>query len=102
MNNKQKKFLRKEAHHFNPVANIGKNGLSEEFMVQIDEVLEKRELIKVHLLQNTDEETSEAATEIAEAVDAFVVQTIGRVITLYRPSSESKYQEISAQVKALG
>ncbi|MGH2118967.1 YhbY family RNA-binding protein, partial [Aerococcus sp. L_32] len=53
MNNKQKKFLRKEAHHLNPVANIGKNGLSEEFMVQIDEVLEKRELIKVHLLQNT-------------------------------------------------
>lgn len=102
MNNKQKKFLRKEAHHLNPVANIGKNGLSEEFMVQIDEVLEKRELIKVHLLQNTDEETTEASAEIAEAVDAFVVQTIGRVITLYRPSQEAKYQEISAQVKALG
>lgn len=102
MNNKQKKLLRKEAHHLNPVANIGKNGLSEEFMVQIDEVLEKRELIKVHLLQNTDEEADQAANEIAEAVDAFVVQIIGRVITLYRPSSEEKYQKISAEVNSLG
>jgi len=101
LNNKQKKFLRKEAHHLNPVANIGKNGLSEEFMVQIDELLEKRELIKVHLLQNTDEETDEAAAAIAEAVDAFVVQTIGRVITLYRQSSEVKNQKVSTEVRAL-
>lgn len=101
MNNKQKKLLRKEAHHLSPVANIGKNGLSEEFIVQIDEVLEKRELIKIHLLQNTDEETDTAAQQVAEAVDAFIVQIIGRVITLYRPSSEAKNQEISTQIKAL-
>ncbi|OYW70192.1 MAG: RNA-binding protein [Aerococcus viridans] len=80
---------------------MGKNGLSEEFMVQIDELLEKRELIKVHLLQNTDEETDEAAAAIAEAVDAFVVQTIGRVITLYRQSSEVKNQKVSTEVRAL-
>ena len=64
---KQKRFLRSEAHHLTPIFQIGKGGLNEAMINQIEEALEKRELIKVSLLQNTDEVAEDAATAISEA-----------------------------------
>ena len=68
---------------------------------QIAEALEKRELIKVSLLQNTDEVTDEAALEIAQATNSEVVQVIGRVIVLYKAPSKEKYQRLTQQLKLL-
>ena len=68
---------------------------------QIAEALEKRELIKVSLLQNTDEVADEAALEIAQATNSEVVQVIGRVIVLYKTSSKEKYQRLTQQLKLL-
>ena len=48
---KQKRFLRSKAHHLNPIFQIGKGGVNDAMLVQIGEALEKRELIKVSLLQ---------------------------------------------------
>ncbi|MEO2756036.1 YhbY family RNA-binding protein, partial [Enterococcus faecium] len=58
---KQKRFLRSQAHHLQPIFQIGKGGINSAMIVQIEEALEKRELIKVSLLQNTDEIAEEAA-----------------------------------------
>lgn len=58
---KQKRFLRSKAHHLQPIFQIGKGGINSAMIVQIEEALEKRELIKVSLLQNTDEVAEEAA-----------------------------------------
>ncbi len=58
---KQKRFLRSQAHHLQPIFQIGKGGINSAMMVQIEEALEKRELIKVTLLQNTDEIPEEVA-----------------------------------------
>ena len=92
----------KEAHHLQAIFQIGKAGLSDEIMKQIDEALEKRELIKINLLQNTDEEASDVAARLAEAIDCEVVQIIGRVIVLYKASSREKYQQLSPLVKKMG
>ena len=70
-------------------------------MVQIEEALEKRELIKVSLLQNTDEIPQEVAEVLEETVACEVVQIIGRVLVLYKPSSKEKYQRLSKEVKAI-
>ena len=70
-------------------------------MVQIEEALEKRELIKVTLLQNTDEIPEEVAGILEETVRCRVVQIIGRVLVLYKPSSKEKYQRISKEVNAI-
>lgn len=98
---KQKRFLRSEAHHLNPIFQIGKGGLNDAMMAQIEEALEKRELIKVSLLQNTDEVADEAAETIREKVGCEVVQIIGRVIVLFKPSSNEKYQTISSKVRSI-
>ncbi|ALV20705.1 MAG: ribosome assembly RNA-binding protein YhbY [Carnobacterium sp.] len=97
---KQKRYLRSKAHHLDPIFQIGKNGLNKEVIVQIGEALEKRELIKINLLQNTDESVDEVAAEIERALGCDAVQVIGRVIVLFSPSSQEKYQRISTELPA--
>lgn len=95
---KQKRFLRSEAHHLNPIFQIGKNGLNKEVIVQINEALEKRELIKVGLLQNTDEVAQEVAAVLEQEIGCDAVQVIGRVIVLFKKSTQEKYQRISNKI----
>ena len=98
---KQKRFLRSKAHHLQPIFQIGKGGINSAMIVQIEEALAKRELIKVSLLQNTDEVAEEAAQVLEKEIDCEIVQIIGRVIVLYKPSTKEKYQRLSNEVKAI-
>ncbi|WP_206858376.1 ribosome assembly RNA-binding protein YhbY [Candidatus Enterococcus mangumiae] len=98
---KQKRFLRSQAHHLQPIFQIGKGGVNEAMIVQIEEALEKRELIKVSLLQNTDEIAEDVAQVLEEAIACEVVQIIGRVLVLYKASTKEKYQRISKEVHAI-
>ena len=98
---KQKRYLRSQAHHLQPIFQVGKGGLNDAMITQIDEALEKRELIKNTLLQNTDEVAEEVAEELTAAIHCDVVQIIGRVLVLFKPSSKEKYQKISAAVKEI-
>ncbi|EOT42880.1 ribosome assembly RNA-binding protein YhbY [Enterococcus columbae] len=98
---KQKRFLRSQAHHLQPIFQIGKGGVNDAMNKQIGEALEKRELIKVSLLQNTDEIAEDAAKQIAQALQCEIVQVIGRVLVLYKASSKEKYQRFTQQLKLL-
>lgn len=86
---KQKSYLRSEAHHLQPIFQIGKGGLTEPIIKQIEEALEARELIKVSILQNCEEDKSEIAEKLEEAgID--VAQVIGKILVLYKESKEKK------------
>lgn len=98
---KQKQYLKKEAHHMNPLFQVGKGGLNEEMLYQIGEALEKRELLKIALLQNTDEETDALAAVIEEKLRATVVQQIGRTLVLFKPSSKEKNRHYSTVVEKI-
>lgn len=98
---KQKQYLKKEAHHMNPLFQVGKGGLNEEMLYQIGEALEKRELLKIALLQNTDEETDAVAAVIEEKLRATVVQQIGRTLVLFKPSSKEKNRRYSTVVEKI-
>ena len=100
LNKAQLKFLRGQSHQIKPIFQVGKQGLSEAFVTQIDQALEKRELIKFTVLQNSDETPEEVAEAVAAALEAEVVQVIGNIGILYRPSSQAKYRELSQQVAA--
>lgn len=56
---KQKRFLRKEAHHLSPIFQVGKQGVNDNLIAQLNDVLEKRELIKINILQNVFEDKEE-------------------------------------------
>lgn len=87
---KQKRFLRAEAHHLKPIFQVGKIGVNENMIEQIRDVLEKRELIKVSVLQNCLEDKNVVADKLSEGVEAEIVQIIGNNIILYKESAENK------------
>ncbi|REH89354.1 ribosome assembly RNA-binding protein YhbY, partial [Staphylococcus felis] len=61
---------------------------------QLDETLEKRELIKIHILQNNLDDKQELANELSVQTNSHLVQLIGSMIVLYRESKESKQIEL--------
>lgn len=87
---KQKRFLRSKAHHLNPIFQVGKGGVNENMVNQIADVLEARELIKVSVLQNCDEDKDVVADQLANGAKAELVQIIGNIIVLYKESVENK------------
>ncbi|MBO8156010.1 MAG: ribosome assembly RNA-binding protein YhbY [Bacillaceae bacterium] len=91
---KQKRFLRSMAHHLTPIFQVGKAGVNENMVNQIEEALEKRELIKVSILQNCFEDKGEIAQEIADGAGCEIVQIIGNTIVLYKESKENKTIEL--------
>lgn len=91
---KQKRQLRALAHHLNPIFQIGKSGITPDMVIGIADALEKRELIKISILQNCDEDKDELAETIAGRTNAELVQVIGHTIVLYKQSSKEKYRKI--------
>lgn len=87
---KQKRFLRSKAHHLSPIFQVGKTGVNENMTQQIRDVLEKRELIKISILQNNFDSKDEVARELAAGADAHLVQVIGNTVVLYKESSDNK------------
>lgn len=91
---KQKRFLRSKAHHLNPIFQVGKGGVNENMTKQIGEALEVRELIKVSILQNCDDDRDTVARELSEGTRSELVQVIGNTIVLYKESRENKQLQL--------
>ncbi|MFB1080598.1 ribosome assembly RNA-binding protein YhbY [Jeotgalibacillus sp. JSM ZJ347] len=91
---KQKRFLRAEAHNLSPIFQVGKGGVNENMIKQISEALEVRELIKVSILQNCEQDKHEVASELSKGAKAELVQLIGHTIVLYKESRENKKIEL--------
>ncbi|MGM0752251.1 MAG: ribosome assembly RNA-binding protein YhbY [Bacillota bacterium] len=87
---KQKRYLRSEAHHLNPVFQVGKGGVNENMIKTVGEAIEVRELMKISVLQNCDMDKSEVADQLSKGVGAEIVQIIGSTIVLYKESKENK------------
>lgn len=87
---KQKRYLRSLAHNIDPIFQIGKAGINDNMISQIDETLENRELIKIHILQNNFDDKNDLAQTLSQATNSEVVQVIGSMIIVYRESQENK------------
>ena len=98
MNGKQKRYLRSLAVNIKPIVQIGKSGWSNEILTSIRNAADARELIKVNILQNSDE----VATDVAEAIEEMgldVVQIIGRNLIVFKVSDRKENRKISVEVK---
>ena len=84
-----RKALRARAHSLHPVGSIGKAGLTPAVLQEIDRCLRSHELIKVRA--GADERSQREAwlVELAQQLDAAPVQSIGRVLVLWRPHPEA-------------
>ncbi|MBN3556221.1 ribosome assembly RNA-binding protein YhbY [Fictibacillus nanhaiensis] len=87
---KQKRFLRSKAHHIHPIFQVGKGGVNSNLVKQVDEALEARELIKVSVLQNCEDDKDTVASQLSSGSKAELVQVIGSTIVLYKESVNQK------------
>ena len=88
LTSKQRANLRSIASQIEPCYIIGKGNVTDNIIKGIDEALAKRELIKITVLKSADLKAREMVDEIAQALDATVVCTIGNKIVLYRYSDK--------------
>ena len=84
MTSKQRAYLRGLANKIDAIFQVGKNGISDNLMMQVNDALEARELIKLNILETSPEDIQEIANTLSEATDSVLVQTVGNKITLYR------------------
>ena len=84
LTSKQRAKLRSLAQNIEVTASFGKDELTDEQIIMIDQLLTKRELIKATVLETSPYEASELLAILAEKCDAVPVTAIGRKIVLYR------------------
>ncbi len=87
----QSRFLRGQAHDLRALLQIGAKGLTPSFLAELDAVLEQHELVKVKIGAEDREARDTMIGEIAEKSGAAVVQRIGHVAVLYRPSKDHRH-----------
>ncbi len=95
LNKKQKSYLRSEANKLSIKYQVGKNDINDNVIKMVDEGLSAHELVKVELLKTVETKARAAAIILSGALNAEVVQVIGRVITLYRANKDKPIYKIS-------
>ena len=84
MTSKQRAYLRGLANKIDAIFQVGKNGISDNLIMQVNDALEARELIKLNVLEASPEDIQERANTLSKATNSVLVQTVGNKITLYR------------------
>ena len=88
LTNAERKELKSRAHPLNPVVLVGGAGLTPPVLQEIDRGLASHELIKVRLAGADRDQREQVAEEVAEALSCAVVQIIGNILVLFRPTPE--------------
>ncbi len=94
MTSKQRSYLKGLAMTMDAVLQIGKSSLTPEITKSVEDALNARELIKIHVLTNWADDGKDLAQILAERTHSEVVQVIGKMIVLYKPAKEEKDRKI--------
>ena len=87
MNGKLKKKLRTIGHGLNAIVTVAGNGLSENVVAELNRALDDHELIKLKMFGDKAER-AEVVTSLMDIPDAELVQVVGGMALIYRPSRE--------------
>ncbi|HEX7037837.1 MAG TPA: ribosome assembly RNA-binding protein YhbY [Pseudomonadales bacterium] len=83
--------LKRIAHHLEPVVQVGERGVTDAVIAETRRALDDHELIKVRLAGDRDARSA-MARELAGACEADVVQSIGRIVVLFRKNPEPNHK----------
>ena len=95
LDGKNRSYLRGEANNLNPIVHVGKDGVTEAVINQLDQALDDHELLKVRILESTGRSTRSCAEELAAASAAEVVQIIGGIAVLFRQRDKDSNYNIN-------
>lgn len=88
INSKQRKYLKSLANTIDPKIIIGKNGISENLLTQIDDTLEANEIVKIKILKNNLDDDQETIDNIIEKLNCEFVSHMGSKFVIYRQSKD--------------
>ena len=94
LTSKQRSKLRSLAQKIEPITQLGKAGISESFIESLDKAIEKRELIKVTVLENSGFDMKEAGEQISSLLFCEFVCATGRKLVFYRRSMQKNVEHI--------
>lgn len=94
LTSKQRAHLRSIAQSYSPIFYIGKLGITDEIINQLEHAINARELIKIGVQENCEYNAREAADIIAPQLEAETVAVIGRKFVLWRRSRDPKKRVI--------
>ena len=94
LTSKQRSKLKSLAANITPIGQGGKDGIGENMLKSFSDCLEKRELIKINILENADGDPQELGRELAARLNAECVIVIGRKAVLYRKSDRKDIEHI--------
>ena len=94
LTSKQRATLRGMANRYETIFQIGKGGINDQLIRQVDETLEVRELIKLRILESAPEDVRTTAEKIAAATGSDVVQVIGSRFILFRKAKKDSNFEM--------
>lgn len=86
----QTRFLRGQAHELKAMLQVGGKGVSPSLLAELDGALEHHELIKVKVGAEDRDARDAMIAELARQSGAALVQRIGHVAVLYRPSKDHR------------
>ena len=93
LTSRQRKYLRGLAHSFEPIVHVGKEGVTDALVAQIDRALASHELIKIRFVEGK-EAKAELVAEIVARTGAAEAGRVGHVAILYREHPESERRKI--------
>lgn len=94
LTSKQRAYLKSLANNMDSIFQVGKSSVTPDMTDSIDAALEKRELIKITVLNNCMEDTKTVSNIISERTHSEIVQVIGKKIILYRQAKEKPSIEL--------
>ena len=97
LTSKQRAQLKGLANSIDAILQVGKGGIGEQLIKQVNDALAARELIKMHVLETAPQPIAEIAAALAEATDSDVVQVIGQKMILYRRNKENPVIELKTK-----
>jgi RNA-binding protein len=86
----QTRFLRGQAHGLKAILQVGGKGISDTLVEEVVNALEHHELIKVKIAAEDRDARDALVEELVRRSEAALVQRIGHVAVLYRPSLDHR------------
>lgn len=86
---RQKKFLRREAHNMKPVVTVGDKGLTDALTKELGGALEHHELLKIKVRVGDRAARDELIHELCSACSATLISRVGNIATLYRQNRKN-------------
>ena len=99
LTSKQRAYLRGLANNYDSLFQVGKSGITDTVIKQVEDALKARELIKISVLQNCMDDPKELAQVLAERTRSEVVQVVGKKITLYKEGKDEKKKIVLPEKK---